>query len=143
MSRYVHVELHKLNINRISIRRATRVIDEVTKEALALAQLASRGPYSTGRTAASMVREIHVRGRTVHGEVRARTPHAEMAHDGTRPHVIRPRNPGGKLRFFWRKVGHTVTFDYVNHPGMKGKHFLSGPMEIVGRRHRFVVITYV
>lgn len=142
MSRYIDVRLHKLNISRLSKRRARRLVDEATREVLALAQLESRGKYSTGRTAASMTRDIFEAGSTVHGEVRARTSYADIAEGGARPHIIRPRNPRGKLRFFWRKVGHTVTFDLVHHPGMKGKRFLAGPMERVGRRHRFIVFTY-
>ena len=38
-----------------------------------------------------------------------------MVSTGTRPHEIRPRQPGGTLRFQWH--GKTVYFKKVNHPG--------------------------
>lgn len=39
---------------------------------------------------------------------------------GARPHVIRPRRPGGMLTFYWPKAGRVVSFRHVNHPGNKG-----------------------
>jgi hypothetical protein len=142
MAQHVRIELHRLNIRRVAISSATKLIEKVTTEVQLLAKLDSRGPYSTGRTAASITKTVYVAGSTVHGDVRAHTPYAHIAHDGARPHIIRPRRAGGKLSFYWRKVGHVVNFPYVSHPGMQGKHFLSGPMERVGRRNRFVVFTF-
>lgn len=43
---------------------------------------------------------------------------------GTRRHVIRPRNAGGMLVFFWDKVGYVVRFKKVNHPGTKANRFV-------------------
>jgi|SRR5688572_5152513 len=138
----VSVRLNRLDLRNLSIRHATRLVTKVTREVEVLAKLESRGPYSTGRTARSISSRIYVDGRQVKGEVSAGTWYSHIAHDGAKPHIIRPRNPGGKLRFYWRKVGAVVTFDYVNHPGMRGKKFLSGPMERVGRRNRFLVLTF-
>jgi len=138
----VDIRLSRLNIRNLSIRAATRLVEKVTTEVQLLAKLESRGPYSTGRTAASITKTVYLVGSTVHGDVRAGTPYADMAHDGTRPHIIRPRRAGGVLTFYWRKVGHVVNLPYVSHPGMQGKKFLSGPMERVGRRNRFVVFTF-
>lgn len=142
MSRYIDVRLNTFDIRRLSVRAATRTVEKVVRETEALAKLAARGPYSTGRLAASIHSSVSVHGRTVVGEVRSSDRRADMIHDGTVPHVIRPRRPGGMLRFYWRKVGHTVTLPKVNHPGMEGKRFLAEPMERVGRRNRFIVITY-
>ena len=142
MAGNVDVRLNRFDLRRLSIRHATRTIEKVVNEVYVLAKLEARGPYSTGATAVSITKSIHVEGSTVNGTVRANTPWADMAHDGTRPHIIRPRGPGYPLRFYWRKVGHTVTPMYVRHPGMKGKRFLAGPMERVGRRNRFIVVTY-
>jgi hypothetical protein len=138
----VRIRLNSLNIRRISVGSATRLVTKVTREVEVLARIAARGPYSTGATASSITSRVYVVGRTVHSEVRAHTWYADMVHGGTRPHVIRPRRAGGKLVFYWRKVGHVVRFDYVSHPGMRPKRFLADPMERVGRRHRFVVFTY-
>lgn len=142
MAGNVDVRLSRFDLRRLSNKYATRLVRKVTLEVAVLAKLESRGPYSTGRTAASIVYRIYTAGTTVHGDVRATTPYADIAHDGARPHIIRPRNPKGALRFHWRKVGRTVTLQYVSHPGMKGKRFLAGPMERVGRRNRFIVLTY-
>jgi hypothetical protein len=47
--------------------------------------------------------------------------YAQMVHDGTRPHVIRPRN-AQVLRF---RVGGQVVFArVVNHPGTRAQPFL-------------------
>lgn len=43
---------------------------------------------------------------------------------GVGPHVIRPRNPGGLLVFFWEKAGRVVAFKKVNHPGNSANRFV-------------------
>lgn len=42
--------------------------------------------------------------------------------NGTRPHTIRPRKPGGVLRFTVN--GRVVYARFVNHPGTKANDFL-------------------
>jgi len=142
MPQNVHIRLNRIDLRNLSIRRATALIEKVTNQVWIEAKLDSRGPYSTGRTAASITKRVYVVNDRVHGDVRANTPYSHIAHDGAQPHIIRPRRPGGTLTFYWRKVGHVVNFPYVSHPGMRGKHFLSGPMERVGRRNRFIVFTF-
>jgi Bacteriophage HK97-gp10, putative tail-component len=48
--------------------------------------------------------------------------YAPMVHDGTRPHVIRPRNAQA-LRF--RVGGRTVFAKVVQHPGTRARPFLT------------------
>ena len=56
------------------------------------------------------------------GTVNVRHPAALYVTGGTRPHIIRPRRPGGVLRF---TVGGRVVYArYVNHPGNKPNDFL-------------------
>lgn len=43
---------------------------------------------------------------------------------GTSPHKITPKTPGGSLVFFWPKAGKVVHLKSVQHPGNKGSHFL-------------------
>ena len=43
---------------------------------------------------------------------------------GTAPHVIRPHNPGGRLVFYWEKVGRVVSLKRVNHPGTRRNAFV-------------------
>lgn len=57
--------------------------------------------------------------------------YAGYVHDGTRPHQIRPRNPGGALRF--RMGGRIVFARVVNHPGTRARPFLDQALrEIAG-----------
>lgn len=141
MAERVEVRLNRVDIRNLSVRWAGRRVETVLKEIEQLSRLEARGPYSTGHLASTIHRVMWVQGSTVRGEVRAGAWYAHLVHDGAKAHIIRPRVQGRKLRFYWRKVGHTVTLDYVSHPGFQGKHFLSNPARIVGRRHRFIVIT--
>jgi hypothetical protein len=145
MADRVEVRLNRLDIRNLSVRYASRRVDTVLKEIEALAKVESRGPYSTGRTAASIHRVMWTQGSTVRGEVRAGTDYAAIAEGGARPHPIHPIRPDGTMVFYWRKVGRVVHFKRPHirmHPGYAGKHFLSGPAQTVGRRHRFIVITH-
>ena len=56
-----------------------------------------------------------------YGRVFNQVPYANFVHGGTRPHVIRPRSPGGVLAF---KIGGQMIFTKrVNHPGTKANPF--------------------
>ena len=142
MSKYVAIQIDHIRLGNLRFREAFKIVHAATTEALAIAKVEAMGPYSTGYLALTLERKVALHGDTVIGEVGSDAYYARVAHDGARPHIIRPRRPGGKLRFYWRKVGHTVTFDYVNHPGMEGKRYLSRAVEIAGRRHRFLVFIY-
>jgi len=50
-------------------------------------------------------------------------PATLYVHNGTRPHIIRPRRRGGVLRF--RINGRIVYARFVNHPGYRGDDFLT------------------
>lgn len=61
--------------------------------------------------------------------------YAAMVHDGTRPHRIEPRTPGGVLRF---TVGGQVVFArFVNHPGTQAKPFLDRALRETARRRGY------
>lgn len=56
------------------------------------------------------------------GVIRSTHPASIYLVNGTRPHMIFPRRPGGVLRF---TVGGRVVYArYVNHPGTKPNDFL-------------------
>jgi len=61
----------------------------------------------------------------VTGGVTAHARYAAAVHGGTRPHVIRPRNPAGRLSFEWPKAGGRVFLRRVNHPGTRARPFLT------------------
>jgi hypothetical protein len=145
MADRVEVRLNKFDIRRLSVRHTQRVVDEVVHEIETMAKVEALGPYATGATAASIHGRTWAQGSTVRAEVTAGTWYSRIAHGGAKPHPIPPRAIDGTLVFFWRKVGHVVRFKRPHikmHPGYAGKHFLSGPARTVGRRHRFIVITY-
>lgn len=48
--------------------------------------------------------------------------YAGYVNDGTAPHIIRPKRPGGVLRF--RMGSRLVYARYVNHPGTRANPFL-------------------
>lgn len=56
------------------------------------------------------------------GTVTSSHPATIYVVNGTRPHIIRPRRPGGVLRF---EIGGRVVYArYVNHPGTTKNDFL-------------------
>jgi Bacteriophage HK97-gp10, putative tail-component len=114
------VRLDRAELNR-TIRGASR--DELETTARQVMNRAKvLAPVDTGRLRAS----IRIERRTFLG-LRARYTigsdlnYAAMVHDGTRPHVIRPRRAKA-LRF---RVGGRVVFArVVRHPGTRGRPFL-------------------
>lgn len=84
------------------------------------AEAIRRAPGSMGRTIRSQIQ----RGPSgeFRGVINVRHPAALYVTGGTRPHQIRPRRPGGVLRF---TVGGQVVYArFVNHPGTKPNDFL-------------------
>lgn len=62
--------------------------------------------------------------------------YAAYVNDGTRPHVIRPKRRGGRLRF---NVGGRVVYArVVNHPGTRARPFLDRALrEVIASRERY------
>lgn len=52
-------------------------------------------------------------------------PYTLYVDQGTIPHKILPKKPGGRLVFWWAKVGYTVHLRSVSHPGNKAYNFLT------------------
>lgn len=63
-----------------------------------------------------------LRGRVIAGE-QLDDARAVWNHDGTRPHTIRPKQPGGVLVF--QSHGRTIFARSVRHPGTKATKFLA------------------
>lgn len=88
--------------------------------------------YATGRLVSTIRPGYEHYGPELEGRVIAGGP-AILVHGGTRPHVIRPRKAGGRLVFFWAKVGRTVALKHVNHPGTAANRFLSEHLRAMAR----------
>lgn len=67
-------------------------------------------------------------------------PYAPFLEFGTRPHVIRPKSPGGFLRFFWTKTGKWMALRKVNHPGNRTYNFLRRAVGVAGERVGFALL---
>ncbi len=80
--------------------------------------------YATGELALSIKTRGPVIGRTgPEVDVVSDTDHSVYVHEGTEPHVIKPRFDE-QLVFFWRKAGRVVFKDSVRHPGTQANKFL-------------------
>ena len=64
----------------------------------------------------------------------ATAPYSAILEGGSRPHVIRPRNPDGFLRFTGRD-GTVVYAKRVQHPGTRPYRILSDGVIRAGREH--------
>jgi hypothetical protein len=84
------------------------------------AEAINRAPGSMGNTIRASIQRGP--GGEFRGVISVRHPAAIHVINGTRPHMIFPRRPGGVLRF---TVGGRVVYArYVNHPGNKPDRFL-------------------
>lgn len=120
---------------RRAIRQASRAeLREVGPRVVNRAKILA--PVDTGRLRASIKGELQgvwtLRPRFVVG---TNVDYAEMVHDGTRPHVIRPRNARA-LRFMVN--GRVVYARVVHHPGTRANPFLDRALREVtaGRGYR-------
>lgn len=136
------VVIHRAEAFAVTRRIARKLVVKVMREVEAGAKKrALTGEYATGALARSIHRDgPYVTPKLVWGRVGSNKHYAQVAESGARPHPIPPRRPGGMLKFYWRKVGHTVYLPYIRrHPGMKGKHYLEIPLREAAHRHNMRV----
>lgn len=89
-------------------------------------------PVDTGNLRASLQMRITRTAGVVSGEVFTNVGYARYVHEGTAPHKIRPRSPGGALRFPVPPRSKNFVFaTVVNHPGTKARPFLRLAIESV------------
>lgn len=137
------VRIYQLSAQAKSLEEARLLVSRVTRQIEFRAKvMASLGPYTTGRLARSITREITNVPNGVRGRVGSDLPYAASAQDGAAPHIILPHRPPWALRFYWRKVGHTVMFKKVNHPGQPGKHYLTEPLKEIARLNGMRYVVY-
>lgn len=98
------------------------------------AQAKADVPVLTGNLGRSIEEDpLQVVGMTVKTGVTATANYAAAVHDGTRPHIIRPRH-GRALKF--QMGGRTIFASSVNHPGTRPRPFLKNAMDEVMRQER-------
>ena len=110
-----------------NLRFSTRLMDKqlniaVAKSALLITQaVKDKTPVKSGNLKKGIYPEF--------GNLRAlirphNAPYALWVHDGTKPHIIRPRK---KSALFWKGAKHPVKL--VRHPGTKAKPFMDEGLE--------------
>lgn len=112
------------------LERATRVTGYAREEAPRSAagpafpgRRGSKAKRQPGTLQRSIVKRVISEGGEVVVLVGTDDPVGLFVHEGTVPHVIRPRF-ARRLVFFWGKVGRVVRFKSVRHPGTKPNRFL-------------------
>lgn len=96
-----------------------------------------RCPVDTGHLRNSHYERVEITRGAVTGYVGTDVEYARFVHDGTRPHTIRPRRPGGVLRF---RVGTDVVFAaFARHPGTRAQPWLEQSLREVAVPRGFVI----
>lgn len=62
-------------------------------------------------------------------------PRALMHHEGTQPHPIDPRRPGGFLVFWSGREGRVIYARHVDHPGTRPNRFLVNALAVLRGRY--------
>jgi hypothetical protein len=111
-------------------------IDELTGDVADLCKFEAPGPgkiphnrtginYGKGVLMTTIGHRLDADGvGEIEGLVWAVPKYAKYVINGTRPHMIFPKKPGGRLRFFWWKKARMVAFRHVRHPGTAANDFL-------------------
>lgn len=130
----VDVDINNGRATAVAISKSLPLVTKVTRQILNRAKILA--PVRTGRLRASGKMDIKITHYGPTGVVRFTVKYAEYVHDGTRPHVIRPKK-GKVLRF---KIGPKVLYrPVVHHPGTPGKPFLTRAMVEVAPPANFLV----
>lgn len=97
-----------------------RIVDEIADDARRGCPIGE----SSGPEHVHMVDTIVALFAPGRGYVHVGTDHWAATEYGSEAHIIRPRRPGGRLRFFWLKAGRHVFFRVVHHPGTPAQPFM-------------------
>jgi hypothetical protein len=129
-----HLTINGAAVNRIGLSVARRQVLDTLRAVRNRADVLT--PVRTGNLRHNNQVRLSERGLIVTGEVYNSAQYAGFVHDGTRPHVIRPRRKKA-LRFILD--GQVVIVKKVNHPGTRGRPWLKRALEEVAPRHGFVI----
>ena len=140
------VRIDRFQIRVQSIEAGRRLITQVVREVHGGAErILATGPYTHGRLIRGLEDRIQYGPYEVVGRVGIsgrKYPYAASVEGGAKRHHIFPHPPRRYLKFYWRKVGRTVWFRRVNHPGQKGKGYLRRPLALAAARHNMKVVIY-
>lgn len=123
------VRLDRADLHRVYRGESRRVLMQRGPQVVNRAKVLA--PVDTGRLRAAIKGRL-VRNWTLRSEyqITVNVDYAEAVHDGTRPHIIRPRNAQA-LRF---NVGGRIVYaKVVHHPGTRARPFLDRALrEVTG-----------
>lgn len=116
-------------------QRTINLIDKQVRRALrhsaGVVAVSARKQHSyqdrTGHLTSSIGYGVPEGGTTVNVDVTATMPYADAIERGAKPHVIKPKKPGGRLVF--GTVSGLVFAKQVNHPGNRPFRFLAEALE--------------
>jgi hypothetical protein len=109
----------------------------VTDDVAAAIQVAAPGPgkipfnrtgrwFGTGKTQMSIKDRVDADGfGEVEGSVWTTSESVPFILHGTKPHIIKPKKPGGRLRFYWWRTGRVMHLKIVHHPGTIPNDFMT------------------
>lgn len=143
-----YIRINRFQAERASFEAGRRLITEVVAEVRRDAvEILATGPYTTGRLATGIESRIRYTADLIIGRVGIsgrRFIYAASVETGADRHYIplSPKVPPRRLFFYWRKVGHFVSFQQVHHPGQKGKMYLRIPLARAAIRHNMRYIPY-
>ena len=128
-----HFELHERELNNQSLSFGRRRMASLQRR---IANQARADAPTRAGNLGRQVKQGHIGvpgPRTVSGSVRDDADYALYVHEGSRPHLIRPRNAKA-LRF--QIGGRTVFAKLVRHPGTKARPFLrNAGLRVASREH--------
>lgn len=110
-------------VTELLIRRATRV-QEAAVNQIRLGSVRGGGRPNLRSTVLKRVLPDPAAGGAPMVRVGSDSPIALLHHEGTRPHIIRPRNTA-YLKFFSNRSNDYVFAKVVHHPGTKPNRFLT------------------
>lgn len=136
-------------VQKVSRQYVARAADEMEGAARRIAPV--RKPNENGRSGGRLRASIGTKAggtaSVITYRIGSRVKYAEPAHQGAGPHKIYPRRKQF-LSFKWNKAAQygipvtrrgKVQLKSVNHPGMRGKSYLTTPLVIVGHKYGFRV----
>lgn len=112
-----------------ALQRTAQESGNTTREVLIqsanhiLAEMESRVPVKTGRLRTSLA----IRVETDKVTIGPNTPYAGYVEFGTKPHVIRPKDPAGVLVFTMNGI--KIFAKKVNHPGTQAQPYVRPAFE--------------
>lgn len=138
----VNMRMVPLQHGRRLVRTTCREVERAARRMAPFNRSPYRQPGPHLRTTIRSRVGVGTPGIGVTGVVGSEVRHALVAHEGARPHMIYPRRPGGRLHFYWARVGRFVNLPSVSHPGMDGVPYLTVPLFFIASARGFRVVIY-